>query len=182
MQPVTTQQSAPTFGQFRAAGARKKAMELCVCFVLLFDGLTVSLTQPMLSNIRRANVREDETPLLKRLTIHKLSVKILFTQRNTSHRFNNILQTLKHSQGSFGSYHTNRRVGAYCIRTDLEVFFLGASHHVLIVHEKPQANLFLYLVSFVPYLVTSALIPSTCSETISRVRPVCLQRDAGGLS
>ena len=46
-------------------------------------------------------------------------------------------------------------------------FLLRASHHVLIVYEKPQTNLCLYFVSFVPYLVTSALIPSVCSENNS---------------
>ena len=72
------------------------------------------------------------------------------------------------AQASFGSYRTNRRVGSYFSRTDLEVFFfLRASHHVLMVYEKPHTNLFLYLVSFVPYLVTSALIPSMCSENNS---------------
>ena len=63
------------------------------------------------------------------------------------------------------------------IRTDVLVlillvpiwrsFFFRASHQVHIVYEKPQTKLFLYLVSFVPYLVTSALRPSMCSENDS---------------
>ena len=59
------------------------------------------------------------------------------------------------------------------IRTDVSVLtlfvliwmpllFLRASHHTLIVFEN--RNLFVYLVSSVPYLVTSAFIPLICSE------------------
>ena len=42
------------------------------------------------------------------------------------------------------------------------LFFLRASRHTLIVFEN--RNLFVYLVSSVPYLVTSAFIPLVCSE------------------
>ena len=41
------------------------------------------------------------------------------------------------------------------------------SHNVLIVNEKHQVTLFLYVVFFVPYLVTCALKPSMCSENNS---------------
>ena len=47
--------------------------------------------------------------------------------------------------GSFDSYHTNRRVGSFLIHTDLEVFFfLRASHHVLVICEKPP-NQFIFV-------------------------------------
>ena len=76
------------------------------------------------------------------------------------------------------NYRRNARPGVVLvliIRTDVSVlilfvpiwrplFFLRASRHTLMEYEKPQAHLFVYLVSCVPYLVTSALVPSMCSE------------------
>ena len=71
------------------------------------------------------------------------------------------------------------------VRTDVSVlisfvpiwrsFFSRASHHVLIIFEKAQATLFFVLGLF------RAVSRNVFWKTIPRVRPVCLQRDAGGL-
>ena len=87
------------------------------------------------------------------------------------------------TQRSSGYYHMNRRVGSYFTRTDLEVFFLksqsSCSHSAW---EAPSEFIFVLGLCRAVSLHFCHYTLNVFWKQFTRVRPVCLQRDAGGLS